>query len=64
MTTWTLIFAVAMGWREGVIFTIPNLVSYEECIRVEKIVRKEFFVTGYNADAPSKGLCIEAHTAK
>ena len=61
MTTWTLIFLFSAGYNSSSAITIPNLVSYAECQRVEKVITASH-LPGEFGTRPTTSMCVEVYS--
>lgn len=61
MTTWLLIIVMNTSSHAGISLSIPDLVSYQECVRVEKVVRDGPIGQEYKWGRWTS-QCIEVHT--
>ncbi len=64
--SWTLIMIFAAELNSAVSVVIPNLVSYEECARVEQVVRAGPIKEKYSSTSSSYYVsqCVEIREAK
>lgn len=61
MTTWTLLIVFAATSNAATSISIPNLVSYAECVRVEAVVRNGPIGEAYHW-GNWISQCVEGHT--
>lgn len=62
MTSWTLIIIFAAASNSSTAITVPNLISYQECVRVETVIKEGPIGQEYRWSSNNVSQCLEAHT--
>lgn len=62
MTTWTLILMMAAASNASTAIVVPNLTSYQECVRVERVIKEGPIGHEYRWTTNNVSQCVEVHT--
>lgn len=61
MNTWVLIIILNSASNAAAGITIPDLVSYQECVRVEKVIKDGPIGHEYRWTNNTVSQCVEVH---